>query len=135
MPIWWSIAFIIAAAIPAYAYFVGVISASCLLNLTYTIPPFIALGYDVQYYALREEDGEGFNPHTGQVKRVGTLVGRWMRGFTSGGPLRVAINVWHVLYFFCSLGMCGLGMYASVDGYVELDLHNQFLWTIANFLF
>ena len=89
-------------------------SASCLLNLTYTIPPFITLGYDMQIYAMR--DGDGFNPSTGEVKRQGTTVQRWMRGFFSGGPMRVALNVWHVLYFLCSLGMCGLGMYASIDG-------------------
>lgn len=72
----------------------------------------------MQKYALREGEGEGFDPNTGTVKRVGSKAQRWMRGFFSGGPLRVAINIWHVLYFFCSLGMCGLGMYASVDGYV-----------------
>jgi hypothetical protein len=116
VPIWWSVAFLIAAAIPAYFDFVGVVSASCLLNLTYTIPPFLALGYDMQKYALRPEEGEGFDPHTGQVKRIGGQMQRWMRGFFSGGPLRVAINVGHVLYFLCSLVMCGLGMYASIKG-------------------
>jgi hypothetical protein len=116
VPIWWSVAFLIAAAIPAYAYFVGVISASCLLNLTYTIPPFLALGFDMQKYAIREGEGEGFNPATGQVIRHGSNFQRWRRGFFTGGPIKVAQNIWHVLYFLCSLGMCGLGMYASVDG-------------------
>jgi len=94
VPIWWSIALIIAAAIPAYFEFVAVISASCLLNLTYTIPPFLALGYAMQKNSIRLEDGDGFDPSTGRIGRTGTMVQRWMRGFLSGGPVRVAQNCW-----------------------------------------
>ena len=31
---------------------------------------------------------------------------------------QVAINIWHVLYFLASVAMCGLGMYAAVQGFV-----------------
>jgi hypothetical protein len=116
VPIWWIIAFIIAAAIPDYFGFVSVISASMLLNLTYTLPPFFALGYDIQRHAIRTELGEGFDPTTGHVIRNETTVRRWVRGFLSGGLFQVAINVWHVIYFFASLSMCGLGMYAAIVG-------------------
>ena len=116
VPIWWTIAFVIAASIPDYFGFVAIISASMLLNLTYTLPPFFALGYDIQKNAMRTERGEGFNPTTGQTTRTETTVQRWTRGFMSGGPLAVAKNVWHVLYFLASLSMCGLGMYAAVVG-------------------
>ncbi|KUJ09903.1 uncharacterized protein LY89DRAFT_627230 [Mollisia scopiformis] len=118
VPIWWSIAFVIAAAIPDYFGFVSIISASCLLNLTYTLPPFFALGYDCQRNAIRLENGEGFDPVTGQTFRNETTVQRYMRGFMSGGPKQVAINVWHVIYFLASLSMCGLGMYAAVEGMI-----------------
>ena len=113
VPVWWSIAFIVAAAIPDYFGFVSVISASMLLNLTYTLPPFFAVGYDMQKNAYRE--GEGFDLITGTV-RHGAPAQRWMRGFMSGGPLQVAQNVWHVIYFLASLAMCGLGMYAAIEG-------------------
>ena len=114
VPIWWIIAFIIAASIPDYFGFVSVMAASTLLNLTYTIPPFVAVGYDIQKSARVE--GEGFDPVTGQVTRHGTTTQRWIRGFLAGGPIRVAANVWHVIYFFASLSMCGLGMYAAIQG-------------------
>lgn len=114
VPIWWIIAFIIAAAIPDYFGFVSVISASTLLNLTYTIPPFIAIGYACQKNAMRA--GEGFDPQTGDVIRSEGTFARWKRGFFSGGPIRVAQNIWHVLYFLCALAMCGLGMWAAVQG-------------------
>lgn len=122
VPVWWSIAFIIAAAIPDYFGFVSVISASMLLNLTYTIPPLIALGFDIQKNAMREVNGEGFNPITGEIIRNETDTQRWVRGFFSGGSFQVAKNVWHVIYFLASLSMCGLGMYAAIVGKCDQTL-------------
>ena len=116
VPVWWIIAFVIAAAIPDYFGFVSIISASFLLNLTYTLPPLFAVGYDMKVNAMRESEGEGFDPVTGEVIRHGTTVQRMMRGFVSGGPIQVAKNVWHTIYFFASLSMCGLGMYAAIEG-------------------
>jgi hypothetical protein len=116
VPFWWATAYVIAAAIPDYFGFVAIISASCLLNLTYTLPPFFALGYDIQKHAMRVEHGEGFDPATGRVLREQSTVKRWVRGFFSGGPFQVAKNIWHVLYVLASLSMCGLGMYAAIDG-------------------
>jgi hypothetical protein len=112
VPIWWSISFIIAAAIPDYFGFVSVIAASTLLNLTYAVPPFVALGFDVQKNAITQ----GFDPSVGYVVPAESRTKRWWRGFCSGGPLQVGINVWHVIYLFASLAMCGLGMYAAVQG-------------------
>jgi len=114
VPVWWSIAFVIAAAIPDYFGFISVISASTLLNLTYTLPPLFALGLDIKRNAIRP--GEGFDPATGVVTRNGSTTQRYIRGFLSGGPLQLATNIWHVLYFLASLAMCGLGMYAAVQG-------------------
>ncbi|KAI0441031.1 transmembrane amino acid transporter protein-domain-containing protein [Xylaria telfairii] len=114
VPIWWSIAFIIAAAIPAYIYFVSIISAAALLNLSYTIPPWIALGYDIKKATIGT-----FDPAMGRTSRG--LVGfkRYIRGFWSGGILQVSINIWHVLFFLASLSLSGLGLYASIEGFIE----------------
>lgn len=120
VPVWWSIAFIIAAAIPDYFGFVSIMAASTLLNLTYTLPPFFALGFDIQRHAIRAEMGEGFDPITGAVERNGSNVQRYIRGFLGGGPWQVAINIWHVVYFLASLSMCGLGMYAAIQGEYHL---------------
>lgn len=116
VPVWWVIAFVIAAAIPDYFGFVSIISASMLLNLTYTLPPLFALGFDMQRNAIRADQGEGFYPTTGEVRRSETTVKRLVRGFVSGGAFQVAVNVWHVIYFLSSLSMCGLGMYAAIEG-------------------
>ena len=116
VPIWWIIAFIIAAAIPDYFGFVSIISASMLLNLTYTLPPLFALGYDIQKHALLSDPDAGFDPATGPRRRNETTIQRWTRGFFSGGLLQTGMNIWHILYFLASLSMCGLGMYAAVEG-------------------
>jgi hypothetical protein len=114
VPVWWIVAFIIAAAIPDYFGFVSIISASMLLNLTYTMPPFFVLGYDIQRHSIRP--GEGFDPVTGLVKSHESSFRRVIRGFFSGGKFQVAMNIWHLIYFLASLSMCGLGMYAAIEG-------------------
>lgn len=116
VPLWWIVAFVIAAAIPDFFGFVSVVAASMLLNLTYAFPPLFALCYDIQKNALHESDGEGFNPVTGRVSRIDTASRRWIRGFMAGGPFQVAINIWHIIYFLAALAMSGLGMYAAIFG-------------------
>ena len=116
VPVWWATAFIIAAAIPDFFGFNAVISASTLLNLTYTLPPLIALGFDINKNAMRIGAGDGFDPVSGQVTRSGSTIQRLTRGFFAGGPGQIAVNLWHVVYFLASFTMCVLGMYASVSG-------------------
>jgi hypothetical protein len=96
-----------------------------LLNLTYTFPPLFALGYDIQKNAIRHAQNEGFDPATGQITREQSVVRRWVRGFFSGGPLQVALNIWHVLYILGSLGMCGLGMFAAIQGMIDAFARTQ----------
>ncbi|KAI0469309.1 transmembrane amino acid transporter protein-domain-containing protein [Xylaria cf. heliscus] len=114
VPVWWSIAFVIAAAIPAYIYFVSIISAAALLNLSYTIPAWIALGYDI-----RKSTMGTFDPSVGRTGRGLVGFNRYIRGFWSGGILQVSINIWHVLYFLAALSLSGLGLYASIEGFIE----------------
>ncbi|KAI2790114.1 hypothetical protein POX_d05619 [Penicillium oxalicum] len=119
VPLWWIVAFIIAAAIPDYFGFVSVVAASMLVSLTYAFPPLFALFHDIQRNAIREADGEGFDPVTGQVTRRDATSARWIRGFFTGGPLQVAINTWHIVYLLAALAMSGLGMYAAILGLDE----------------
>lgn len=58
VPVWWSIAFIIAAAIPDYFGFASIISASTLLNLTYSLPPLFAVEYDIQRMHIEKAKAE-----------------------------------------------------------------------------
>ena len=119
VPIWWSLAFIIAAAIPDYFGFVSVIAAATIMQFTYSFPPILALGYDMRLQAIRKEQGEGFDPQSGEVKRIDQGLSRMIRGFFSGGALRVVMNVLHLLYAIGALAMAGLGMYAAIEGKMD----------------
>lgn len=121
VPIWWVIAWVIAAAIPDFFGFVSVMSASVLINLSYSFPPLFALCFDVQRNAVREDQGEGFDAHTGETIHKDSAWKHWIRGFFSGGMLQVALNIWHAVFFLGALSMCGLGMYAAIEGmYIQL---------------
>jgi hypothetical protein len=78
VPIYWSLAFIVAAPIPQFSNLAGLIAAICILQFTYTFPPFLWLGYRMKKDAIRE--GEGFDPATGRVTRFDTGFARWKRG-------------------------------------------------------
>lgn len=113
VPIWWSLAFVVAAAIPDYFGFVSVISASTVIQFTYSFPPILAVGYNVHFFAM---EPQGFDPRTGRVARTDSGVRRWVRGLTSG---KWYMNVLHLLYAGGALATTGLGMYAAIQGMTD----------------
>lgn len=118
VPIWWSVAYIIAAAIPDYFGFVSVIASATLLEFTYCFPPMIALAYDIHLNAMT--DGEGFDPVTGVVVRKDHGIKCWVRGFSSG---RLYLNILHVLYALGSWATADLGLYAAIIGTLNLMMY------------
>ena len=116
VPIYWSIAFIIAAAIPDYFGFVSIVSAVAVIQFSYSFPPILAVGYNIHLHAIGASQGDGFDPVTGAVVRRDSGVKRWIRGFFSGPWY---LNIAHVLYAGGALATAGLGMYAAVEGMIE----------------
>ncbi|PNS18845.1 hypothetical protein CAC42_5384 [Sphaceloma murrayae] len=53
VPIYWTVAFIIAAAIPNFSGLTSVVAAACILQFTYTFPPLLYLGYALKRDTLR----------------------------------------------------------------------------------
>jgi hypothetical protein len=114
VPIWWSIAYIIAAAIPDYFGFVSIVSAICVVQFSYSFPPILALGYDMQVAAIKGE--ESFDPATGRATRSVRGLKRWIKAFFAG---RWYINIWYVIYAGGSLTVAGLGAYAAITGMID----------------
>lgn len=79
IPIYWSIAFVIAAGIPDFSGLTGIVAAVCILQFTYTFPPLLAIAYMIQKNSILPE--EGFDPATGRFQRRDSGLRRWVRGF------------------------------------------------------
>lgn len=120
IPIYWSIAFVIGAAIPDFSGFVAIISAVCIVQFTYTFPPFLHLAFNIKKNALR--GGEGYDPVTGQVSLQDRGVKRLMRGFMAG---MWYLNAWNVLYFLGALATAGLGIWAAVENLILIYAQPQ----------
>jgi hypothetical protein len=114
VPIYWSLAFVVAAAIPDYFGFVSVIAAFCIVQFSYSFPPVIHLAYTMQKNAIRAE--EGFDETTGETRRSDHGIKRLIRGFFAD---KWYINVWHVIHAGGALATAGLGAYAAIDGMIE----------------
>ena len=116
VPIYWTIAFIVAASIPDFFGLVSVVAAICIIQFTYSFPPLLALGYFIKLHAIRTDQGEGFDPTTGRTIRNDRGVKRWIRGFMSGPWY---MNAWNVIYLGGALATAGLGAYAAIQGMIE----------------
>ena len=117
VPVYWSIAFVIGAAIPDFSGFTAIVSAVCILQFTYSFPPLLHLAFNINKNALRTEQGEGFDPVTGQITRHDTGVKRMIRGFFAGSWY---INCWNVIYFLGALATAGLGIWAAVENLIVI---------------
>ncbi|MCJ1359787.1 MAG: hypothetical protein MMC33_009790 [Icmadophila ericetorum] len=111
VPIYWTIAFIVAAAIPDFFGLVSVVAAFCIIQFCYSFPPALALGYFIKRGAITEN--EGFDPTTGRVIRNDRGIKRWIRGFFAGPWY---MNIFNVLYLGGALATAGLGAYAAIVG-------------------
>ncbi|GAB7356348.1 hypothetical protein MBLNU459_g7138t1 [Dothideomycetes sp. NU459] len=115
VPIYWTIAWILAAAIPNFSALSGLVAALCILQFTYTFPPLFMLGLKIKEDAIRPELGEGFDPATGQTVRHDSGMKRWVRGFFAG---RWYIKLWNLVFFLGAFATCILGTYSSVESLI-----------------
>ncbi|KAI5204127.1 hypothetical protein E4T39_03678 [Aureobasidium subglaciale] len=116
VPVYWGVAFILAAAIPQFSALSGLVAALCILQFTYTFPPLLMLGVQIQYDAIRPDQGEGFDPATGQTVRHDHGIKRWIRGFFAR---RWYVKAWNVVFFLGAAVTCVLGTYSSVKSMVD----------------
>ena len=84
------------------------------MQFTYTFPPLLMLGLDVQRDAVRED--EGFDPSTGRTTRHDNGAKRWVRGFMSKQWYVKLLNAFIVVG---ALVTAGLGMYSSIEGIMD----------------
>jgi hypothetical protein len=113
-PIYWALAFVIAAAVPNLNGISSIVSALLILNFTYTFPSLLYVGFRCRVDAILE--GEGFNPQTGVTTRHDGGFRRLRRGFFK----KWYITVPTALYFLCGLATCGMGSWAAIEGLISV---------------
>jgi hypothetical protein len=113
VPVYWGIAFVIASAIPQVNNLSGFIAALCILQFSYTFPPFMYVGYLVQKAAI--QSGEGFNPATGETIRHDKGMTRYIRGFKQN----ILLNSFLVFFFLGSFVTAVLGIYSAIIGMIS----------------
>jgi hypothetical protein len=128
-PIYWSLAYIIAAAIPNFFALSSLIAALCIMQFSYTFPPLLHLAYHIRRGAMLP--GEGFDLQTGALIRHDRGMGRLVRGFlakgypSGGGVLgwRTWLNVFNIIFFLGSLATAALGAYSAIEALIEAFSH------------
>ena len=109
-PVYWVVAFLVAASVPNLNGIAGLVGALLILNFTYTFPAFLYLGYRCQADAALP--GEGFDPVTGATTRHDGGWRRWMRGYKRNWH----INTVNLIYGLGGLVCSGMGAWAAIDG-------------------
>jgi hypothetical protein len=113
---YWAFAFVIASAIPQFSNISSLVAAVCILQFTYTFPPLLMLGYEVQRDAISNDeyiDEQTGQP--GQAQDTWSNWSRWKRGLTR----RWYVKLFNFLFFLAALATACLGMYTSGEAIQE----------------
>jgi len=108
--LYWSLSFVVGAAIPQIQTIVGLIASVAILQFTYTFPPILRFGYDVITDAMAAD--APYVPGQGARGRVDTWKqwSRWKRGLFSG---RWYFKLFNLIFFLGSAALACLGMWGS----------------------
>jgi hypothetical protein len=117
IPIYWAIAFVLAAGIPNFSGLTSVVAAFCILQFTYTFPPMLATYYWIKEAAV--QDGEGFDPATGQTIRHDRGLKRFVRGFMAQKPKYLMFSIFNIFYVLGALALAGLGAYSAITVLID----------------
>ncbi|KAJ4351711.1 uncharacterized protein N0V89_007054 [Didymosphaeria variabile] len=107
VPIYWGLAFVVAAAVPQIANLLALVGALCIMQFQYTFPPLLKVGFNVQKDAMLPE--ETFDAPTGELRRVDSGMKRWVRGYMK----KPIWNTFDVLFGLAALSTAGLGVWAA----------------------
>lgn len=109
VPIYWALAFVIAAAVPNFGDFQSLVGAFCIGNFTYAFPALLKIGFDIKKGAMLPD--ESFDEVAKKYIRKDGGVKRWMRGFRKTWIL----TSFNIFYFLGALVVCGMGMYSAIE--------------------
>lgn len=97
--LYWSLAFIVGSAIPQVQTISGLVAAICIMQFTYTFPPLLLAGFQMQLDAAVNDPGDTWRQPS-----------RWIRSL---GGRRWYYKWFNLVLFLGSAAMACLGMYGS----------------------
>ncbi|KAH8112279.1 transmembrane amino acid transporter protein-domain-containing protein [Phellopilus nigrolimitatus] len=100
--LYWSLAFIVGSAIPQVQTISGLVAAVCIMQFTYTFPPLLLVGFQMQVDAGKNDPGDSW-----------WNASRWIRGLLVGKWHLKLFKLFNLVLFLGSLSMACLGMYGS----------------------
>ncbi|AOW04755.1 transmembrane amino acid transporter protein-domain-containing protein [Yarrowia lipolytica] len=112
--IYWAVAFVIASAIPQFSSLTSLVGAACILQFSYTFPPFMYMGLTIREEASKL-DTVDLETRTVIKYDSWRSMARWKRGIMSR-PWWVLVNF---VLFLASLATAILGIYSSIYSLVE----------------
>ena len=98
----------IATAIPQVSNLGGLIASACVLQFSFTFPPIMMVGYNVQKDCMLP--GDRWDSVTTQVVRQDGGWARLWRGYRK----RLLQNVANTVLFFAAVTLAVLGMYSAI---------------------
>ncbi|CAH2353035.1 hypothetical protein CLIB1423_09S01354 [[Candida] railenensis] len=113
--LYWGLAFVVASAIPEFSYLTSLVGSVCILQFTYTFPPIMQFGLDLQIAAMQ---GDGpYDPVNKVANRVDSWknLSRWVRAY----KVNWLRNTFHIMFFLASLATAGLGIYTSGEEFAS----------------
>jgi hypothetical protein len=113
-PVYWILAFLVAAAVPNIGGIVSFVGALFMINFTYSFPGMLYLGHTIQKAAVLP--GEGFNPYTRETIRMDQGTSRWIRGFKKSWVISLPTTI----YVIAGLACCGMGIWAAIEGLISV---------------
>jgi hypothetical protein len=113
-PVYWILAFVVAAAVPNIGGIVSFVGALFMINFTYSFPGMLYLGHTIQKAAVLP--GEGFNPYTRETIRMDQGTSRWIRGFKKSWVISLPTTI----YVIAGLACCGMGIWAAIEGLISV---------------
>jgi hypothetical protein len=113
-PVYWILAFVVAAAVPNIGGIVSFVGALFMINFTYSFPGMLYLGHTIQKAAVLP--GEGFNPYTRETIRMDQGTSRWIRGFKKSWTISLPTTI----YVIAGLACCGMGIWAAIEGLISV---------------
>jgi Transmembrane amino acid transporter protein len=117
VPIYWLTAWVIASSVPQINTWIVIVGAGCILQFSYTFPPFMMIGLKCQRDAILPQDT--YDPATRTVTHVDRGFSRMWRGYKK----ELLWNLFDTIFYLGSCTTAALGLYAGfktmVDAYAN----------------